>query len=800
MLLNHTIDENTIYNILTCDPITRKGKEALGALGLSVDEVTPTFFYDKVRVKSQFEKEERGKAIPKIEEALYYEYSVDMERFKEAKGRLLEFNRRFQSDSTNESILLMIGVAGNGKTIEVNRRIREVTSGDSAFECCRAYIDLEESFEKLTYGVTYHSPDNANPLWLCCINLLDGILHYIKHCNARWNSISTNYNRYIIANNLADDAQKQIFQIISQFTNGNNEIETKLFSSIIGLLTSTDAKKDIKTLLEMLMYIMFCSEPERKHYIVFDNIEQYIKLNSSNIQIPNSAISTIYESITETMSNIVHAFDRIRPDLAWKVFKIIIVVRRTSLGLLDPTLLHTAAQARKNVEDFTGHYPLPSIWWERRKYIWTELLINSFDKTEENSRLMELVDRIMKDDDSKVGMNYQSIIAPLMSYGIRRNARAQAHAAYRTFEVLFKNSDQTIDFTQFDELMKNAGHANFSIQYMFRRMLLEWQFKWSISDGNNRRWSELGIGHLAKQSECRLDGRRVVIENVKYYSDNCVSLMRRILTCLSYYSDDNPATSQYKPIVDMFSTISLYHLIRGVLVNPLNEVDLSGDNFAQFARVLIALSDMSNGDTRSAPFVILNIKNSNFHKNTSASVLAELLKKIWNAGETESGDGKEYNKCDYGVRITDAGYAFLLDWQPSFSFMAALYCYTIPSLFFLKDVVSIKYVIKTVYTEANGLCRKYESEADSFCGKNITIQYKTYLPKISGEYVTFRMRVKDLHIKHLILYREYLRINGQTLGIPEKDIKDLCDNFGYINRYIAQYKSWETEGDAKNCF
>lgn len=132
--------------------------------------------------------------------------------------------------------------------------------------------------------------------------------------------------------------------------------------------------------------------------------------------------------------------------------------------------------------------------------------------------------------------------------------------------------------------------------------------------------------------------------------------------------------------------------------------------------------------------------------------------------------------------------------------MAALYCYTIPSLFFLKDVVSIKYVIKTVYTEANGLCRKYESEADSFCGKNITIQYKTYLPKISGEYVTFRMRVKDLHIKHLILYREYLRINGQTLGIPEKDINDLCNNFGYINRYIVQYKSWETEGDAKNCF
>ena len=129
------------------------------------------------------------------------------------------------------------------------------------------------------------------------------------------------------------------------------------------------------------------------------------------------------------------------------------------------------------------------------------------------------------------------------------------------------------------------------------------------------------------------------------------------------------------------------------------------------------MGDMSNGDTRSAPYIILSIRDNNFHANPYESVLAGLLSTIWEGKRENSIPGQKYHCGDYGVRLTDAGHVFLLDWQASFSFMASLHCFTIPPLFFSKDVISIRYVIETVYNASSELCKKYEDEAAHFCGK-----------------------------------------------------------------------------------
>lgn len=695
----------------------------------------------------------------------------------------------------------MLGVAGNGKSIEVNRKIREMTNGENEFELCRAYFDLEDAFTKTTYGITYQCPNNS-PLWLFYMKLLDGIMQYINNCHFLCPEILNNFNNIVVNKNLANTEQKELFQQIGNFCLGNNDNETEVFRLLKALSSSQDVDKNIQTLLETLMWIMYCSAPDKKQYIVIDNIEQYIKLNNAKIQIPNSDITRLYESINEVVMNMIYAFGRIEKDLGWKAFKIIIVLRRTSLGLLSSTLLHSPVKEEQNIADVTGHFQIPDIWKEKKKYIWEKRLRDKFNNSE-NDIIINLVDNVMNDGIEAIGADYQSIIAPLMSYGIRRNAKAQAHAVYSTYKILTNGNSENINFNEFNTLMSVISNDNHSIRYMFRRALIEIQFKWSISSGKQDRWRDLGIGHPTGKKQCNYNGKKFMIESVAYCYSTCVTLMRRILTYLSFFPEEcnEYANGHYKSVMDMFQTRSLFDLIQGVLVSPLGHTEISDEDFLQFERVLIALSNMSNGDTKSAPYVILGVKDENFYKNTNESVLAEILNRIWKAGAENSLPGKEYNCSDFGARITDAGNSFLLDWQASFSLMASLHCFTVPPLFFLKNILTIKYVIETVYTASLKLCEMYEEEAERFCGGNITLKRGTYLLKHHDNYITFKHRVKELHINHLNLYREYIEKNYIYLGISENDQLKLTSRVnGFISKYIQKYNDWDTMEGSKECF
>ena len=59
-----------------------------------------------------------------------------------------------------------------------------------------------------------------------------------------------------------------------------------------------------------------------------------------------------------------------------------------------------------------------------------------------------------------------------------------------------------------------------------------------------------------------------------------------------------------------------------------------------------------------------------------------------------------------------------------------------------------------------------------FCGNEVTLRTGTYLPKNNNEYITFKQRVKDLHMNHLLLYRDYIQKNYNHIGIGEDDMLD----------------------------
>lgn len=795
------LDEQTIGDIILCEPITGKGEESLNNLGLTDQDISPSYFYDEIRATPKYDTNKTcdNTVTDYADYGLYYQYTVDYIQFHELQARLKKFNARFCSDAPNESPLFVIGVAGNGKSIELNRRIYKIISDEKGSSI---YFDLEKSFTKLEYGDTFVCPENT-PLWLFCIKILQGIMEYIRRNHLLCPTIYDNFNRIIAKENLADEKQIEIFENIGLYSSGDNDVETEIFSKLKGLVNLKRPDISIQNLVDILMRIMYCSAPEKKQYIIIDNIEQYINLDFYNIQILDSDISILYTVINEIVMNIVNAFNRIEKNLGWKAFKMIIALRRTT-WLLNPTLLHSTAKVKENTTDMTGYFQVPDIWEKKKKYIWKNHLEKKFVNTK-NKDIIDIVDIIMKDGDKAIGANYQSLIAPLMSYGIRRNAKAQAHAAFETYKILTNEKQETISLSTFYQLKEAMNRENTTIRFMFRRALMEFQFKWSIASENKDRWKWLGIGHLTGTKEHLIGNRKTIVEGVDYDNPKCVSLMRRILTCLSHFPEgsNQVANNQHKSVADMFATISLYDLIVGVLVNPRQDDEISDNDLIQFARVLIALGNMSNTDTKCAPYVILNIKDICFHDCAAEAdlVLANLLKKILEAKREKSLPKQKYNCSDFGARITDAGYSFLLDWQASFSFMASLHCFTIPPLFFLKDVSSIQYVIKTVYEASAILCEEYEAEADRFCAGHIYLTMGTYLPKINGKYVTFRMRVKDLHMRHLGLYRTYVMRNYKLLEISEDDMLNLTDPVsGFISKYINMYSNWNTEEGALKCF
>ena len=115
------------------------------------------------------------------------------------------------------------------------------------------------------------------------------------------------------------------------------------------------------------MYIVYCSCPDQKHYIVFDNIESYIEISSKSIPIPDGSLREIYKQIKDTTKSIMNDFDRIKQDEGWRAFKIVVVVRRTSLDLLEPRHVHSVAIPKENIADLTGHFQVDDIWEKKAK-------------------------------------------------------------------------------------------------------------------------------------------------------------------------------------------------------------------------------------------------------------------------------------------------------------------------------------------------------------------------------------------------------------------------------------------------
>ena len=709
------LDEEGLCDLILCDPFTDLGVSALTKLDLQ-NEITPDYFMKKVWVDSQY-GEAATFVIPNEEpdsNVLNGQYTVTHERFLALKQRRNEFNQRFHNNDKQSCSLFILGVVGNGKSIEVRKRIYDETQSLSLFSSKCAYFNLDSSKTEVTYETEYKCPDPNNALWLFCVKLLDGLMMYIQTNYDKCSLIWENCEKTLRKKHIVTKEQFPVFEAIKDYGNGTKSL-TAFFDSLLRLVNNSDPEDTIQKLLKILMLIMFCCSPKERHYIVFDNIEEYIHLDSAMIQIPNVDISKIYLAIRRTITNVGGLLDRIEVNLAWKTYKVIVALRRTSLYQLNP-MPSPENEERKNIHDVTGYIQVKDIWRNKKENVWEPFLSAKYD---ENSKyLIELADYVMLGGDGGTGTEYQLLIAALMSHGIRRNAQAQARAIYGTYKILSDSSEATIDRGMFDEL-KNENQAS---RYMLRRALIEFQIKRAILPGKENRWGYLNIGHLVDPKDERGIGtEKIEIHHVEFYDNHNVSLLRRVLTYLSIHPEAQAAEGDGVSMIDMYKTVSLYDVITNVFTNPRRVCNIGDTEYSQLARVILAICNMSLKDTKGSPFAILSINDTDFHANSNVQSLASILKRIKNAGEAESLPKGIYNANDYGIRIIEAGISFLLDWEASYSLFSSLYCYDFPPLFFLREKKFIKHVIETVYRAADDFCQLHEDEARSFCPFNCNL-------------------------------------------------------------------------------
>jgi hypothetical protein len=820
--------EKLIRDIILCEPVTSRGRESRDDLGLK-DILDEKLFYGTSTTESIYVKPTFASSTIDVidgntgESIVGYPYTISAEKFREKQVKLAEFNDKFVSDSENQSLLFMVGTPGNGKSVEIHHKIKNPMRNGEPIKSDFVIYELDNTHDEIRQdGFVFSTPVDDNPLWLIIISLLEKIYELVEKYADIVSQIGSRYNELIIGKGIQTDEESNFFESILSFRTNEKKTHKKLYESMKTLVDDEELNKrevlpvkSIKNLLRVTIDLCYCIEPKKKHYIVFDNIEAFIKLGERFIPIHNNTIAAINTYISSVMDNVSNQYKRIKEGESWRAFKIILVLRRTSAYLIVKSVAHNAAAILKRGNDYTGHVDIWRVWKKKEKLIWEPYLKKHYNSIE-YERIIWILNKIMADTPSAYGTSFQGMIATMMNMGIRRNANAQAHIVIAVHGYLSDGDNRHINYEQFQSLLGVYDTSRF----MFRRALLNIEYKWMIASlAAEDRFNKLKLGTiLDKDDERGKDTSKAFInyKKVQLPSDSIhITYVWRILSYLSIPDSSTIPIRGTNYETDMYATISPYNLMQSVFLLPNGQLSPYYSNYSKIeeyfltlANVLAALSDFSNEETKTAPMLVLDMDDTRMEARDTASELAIILKEIWEAGEKESTDSGKYSRSKYSIRLTDSGYSFVRHILPSFTFFEAQYCNEEFPLFFLRDIKRIKSVIDNVYNVANALCNRYEDATDKFCGEKQILKNTNYLNRCGTNRTTFRKRVKEMHTEYLKLYQDFLNENWKTLGFDattqgndlfwDKETKDNENHEEYfISKYIDRYKKWSTD---KKCF
>ena len=688
-------------------------------------------------------------------------------------------------------------------------------------------IDLEYSKKEVTKGDSYNCPDRDNPLWLFCTTLLDTLVYYIiflhREHREKLKSVSKNIQyyfkneeKYVLA---VDDQTVQLFDAISRWAGEGPDKLEDVFKRILSLLDSKPttpakdrdtspaaAERDIGTLLKLLYLTAFCVNPLTPKTIIIDNLEDYVATGDTDsdsqaavIRVSNEEVKKIYNFLRDA-----EEFYRNRAGDVWTVSgftykpscSIFLVARRTTVELLEPTTyLNTHNPRIGDLFDITGDTSIVKIWRQKKKILWDTTEILKENCEEDVAAYISFADRLICDAAKESSVQQKA--ARMFAHGLRRIGQNESVIIYKMYGLLTgkprsgEGTAKYIDMEAFKAISKGKDAA----KYLLRQAVMEYyfllQFKKTQQEKNHvgQRWRNLNIGHLAPKEKTgtyfdnygrkRSAGAPIWKYSKVIYADgNSIrapqwrTFLHRILCILEKHQKQGIEAEGCVGIAPTYEPISIYYLMKELFAGY--NADPMQEEFAHLAEVLLAAGNPErNGDY--APLLLMRITQ----EEATPVKLQYKLKAIWDEGK-KGGEAEDLTLLDikkYGVRLSEAGQAFLAEWQPSFSFFAALYCSNQPPLFFIKDKEMIISVLNKVYYYACSVIDAYAIETGKYfesCNEPIhEITEENQLAASEGRLKTFRQQIRTLHKRYLNLYADYISCYGDILGLSHKDKGDL---------------------------
>lgn len=804
----------SLEDIMVCDPISKRGREALKRIINQVPEakMNCSDFFKKIYVRPFF-TEKITRREPKTDKSQQNTYEnirdfsfslagVTVDLFRRDKQ---EFEDKFFSKNTNV-VLFLRAFSGAGKSIYLNelkwmrKEKNKIQVEDEGLlfengrlnEANELSFDLEQSISTVTRGkVSFPSSDYTIPMdgsgaitapWCFYCTLLDSTFCLInkiinKNDKSEFERIRENFNK-IYGVDYSDETGS-IFALMEYKENGvteNRKISSQLLSGLLDESFKDTSKSKptvricIRNLLRIMTRVISCmsdlSNPKQV-LISLDNIEHFVRMKR---RIFDEDIGVIVDSVRNFMNEEEEYYSR-RGLVFAEFFKVIFVVRDTTSKMLTTDVHEDYYQNHLNSVNISNWYKVEDIYSKKLEYF-KDFHITTYPSTD----FFQLI--IKNDSKSSTGIMEQ--VSSMYNQNKRRITRILARIA-GIFDQHKEHPDLNqgvLTYEQFKGIWEKS-HAAYT-KFLCRQAILRLIFNEISKTGYFNRIS----GYPSYLGEAK------------------ATYARRILTFLANNRRGGTDDSN-----DDY--VGFYQLIRNVFASPqIPDENIPSEVFREIAKILIALDEFRFSAEPQIPtessietgncwcqLVILKMNDTQLTHSSTVNILAAQMQTDYKA--------KSQNGNKFGVKITDAGY-FFANILCYFEFFACQCAEHSTPLILMSNPENIRTIIRKVYDYSQNYINETLLFEKSFFHDRFKVGHKIdyYLRHTSHEgntyYLPLAFRIISRHRDYLQAYKQFIDDDTIQDNLKVFSSKERADLSSFISTYIKKYKLLYEQIDGSN--